>query len=82
MIIELRHGVDAQVFLPAGKVNNWATIDGERGNLIADRLLRPGSCCMDRLAYGLEDGLDVWREGADVVIDRPGMLRHSANLES
>jgi len=37
---------------------------------------------MDRLAYGLEDGLDVWREGADVVIDRPGMLCHSANLEA
>ena len=40
-LIERRHWVDADVFLPAGEVNNWATIDGERGDLIADRLFRP-----------------------------------------
>jgi hypothetical protein len=70
------------VFLPAGEVNNWATVDGERGNQIADRLFHPGSRCIDRLAHGLEDGLHVWWERADVVIDRLGMVCRSANLES
>jgi hypothetical protein len=56
------------VLLPAGQVNGWAAADGERGNLIADRLYRPRSRGIDRLTNILQHSLDVWWKRADVVI--------------
>ena len=79
-LVEGRHRVEADVLLPAGEVQCVATAEHDRGDAVADLLLRvSGDGGDDDLADPLQPLGDLGREPRDVLVDGCGSC-HAAEL--